>query len=160
MNGKKAIKIISIALVIVVVFTYGITAAFSDGWFKSNPPRNPNLVLPAGYTIPFSVEKAAGFNGTVGTVWPVEPFNLSIPMDLSGSWISNASIKLIIIPFNDVKNQSFVWSLLNNTSWSYGGTFNLTLQPDNGGYQLAFVPGPDESGYIKVTKEIMLSPLS
>lgn len=160
MNGRKVIKILSIGLVIVVVFTYGITAAFSDGWFKSDPPQNPNLVLPTGYTIPFSVGKAAGFNGTVGTIWPFKQFTLSTPMQLSGSWYSNVSVKLIIIPSNDAKNLSLISSLLNNTSWSFGGTINLTLQPDDQGYHLTFVPGPDESGYITVTKEITLSPLS
>lgn len=160
MNRKKIIKIFSVALVIVVVFTYGITAAFSAGLFKSSPPQNPNLVLPTGYTIPFSEGKAASFNGSVGTIWSFEPFNLSTPMHLSGSWYSNVSVKLIIIPFNEVKNLSFISTLLNNTSWSFGGSINLTLQPDYGGYHLTFVPGPDESGFIKITKEIMLSPLS
>lgn len=160
MNKKRVIKIFSVALVIVIVFTYGITAAFSAGWFKFDHTQDPNIVLPTGYTIPFSVGKAACFNGTVGTIWPFKQFNVSTPMQLSGSWNSNVSIKLIIIPFNDVKNQSFVSSLLNNTSWSFSGSINLTVQPANGGYQLTFVPGPNESGYVKITREMLLSPLS
>lgn len=161
MKRTKAIKIFGIALVIIVVSTYGYTAAFSAGWFKSKP--NPDLIYPTGYTIPFSVGRAAAYNGSVGSIWTFKYIRLNTPMVLSGSWNSSVMVKVLIIPCRNgttKSNSSLIWSLLNSTAWSLGANINITLNPSIGPYELVFVPGPDETGVIKITREIIVSPVT
>jgi hypothetical protein len=156
----KRFKILAVIVVVaIVVGMYGYTAASSAGLFKT--PPNPNILYYNGTKIPYCEVGAAGglpSSLDVGPVWfGPPPINSTHVVHVTGKWSSTASLRLLIIPTSQVKNHTYRYSILLNSTIATSGVVNITLAPIELGYQLIFVPAANSSGTITITQEFLMS---
>lgn len=157
-KNRKRIVAAIIALGVIVTSVYGVTAAFSAGLFDTHS-NNPNVIFSAGEVIHFSESGAAtAYNNTVGTIWFGQSINPQSTVTLTGAWASNLGLKVIIIHESMLKNSTYIYSLLNQTQFALSGNINTTLAPISGGYEISFVPGPNETGEVTITQQIVAHP--
>ena len=144
-----------LTVIVVVLFVSPVLLLMEQ--HSTNGNKYSDIIIEKGLTVHYADNGSNIFSPSFGAVMDLYPVKTTSSAILTGSWKSTAPMAVIVIPTSQLKNDTLITSLLEESKLSLYGSLNVTLLPSELGYTIEFAPAANSSGTYTITDAFVLN---